>query len=588
MPSFLEVLSLLIVIYPTNGQIVDCEGNCACPTTVSDTTCTLNCDGKDRCKDAKLKCRTGDPCEIRCNGESSCEGNSVIDASGATDVTVSCIGTNACKGNTKINCGTASCSLSCDDSTSCEGSNINTGAATRFSCTGLCSSAPDPFVLTTDAPTHTTSNPTAPPSLTPTKTPTMTPTKTPTMTPTKTPTMTPTKTPTIIPTFSPTKTPTMTPTLSPITTSTAVETTTSTTEQIRTINATDMTSTQASTVITTTSAFYTTTIEPTSIVTSTTTDNTMSTDPMYTTHYEPTADETRTSRLVATETVFETSKQRSLEQHTKQKSFLSTNPIWYLLIASAGLIVLGSIMCFCAIHFYYKRLKIIDELPQDNAMKQEPKDDEEDGANQGSNTTVDGDKEITDPGAVALPESVSKAEQHTPSGDSTQTSAITVVVVAETNGAINLSESDDTHDTHTGSSDSSSSSSSSDSNCDSDTDSGSAQLYSDYTQAAPASSNASSDGSIPIPVCLPHGAYTMVHQIPPQVSPQISPQMRYQVPYQMPPPMARPMSRLFVPHPLAMSSYLPPPPPPPQNAVPPPLVVSSSVPQSSQSLPVKF
>eukprot|EP01084_Bolivina_argentea_P112593 200803_1 len=118
-------LFAIVIIYRINSQSITCNGNCSCPTAPTGTTCTLNCGEYEICKDSTLTCRVGDPCIINCNGLNSCEGNSVIDGTGASDVSVNCEGEIACKGNTIINCGTSSCAISCGNSTSCEYTTVN-------------------------------------------------------------------------------------------------------------------------------------------------------------------------------------------------------------------------------------------------------------------------------------------------------------------------------------------------------------------------------------------------------------------------------------------------------------------------------
>merc|ERR1719334_587815 len=101
MATLSRVVILTFLLHQTHSQSVTCNGDCKCPSSASGSKCTLNCIGKEQCKDAKLECRAGDPCEIKCDGSSSCEGNTRIDGSAATDVTVSCSGRDACKGNTR-------------------------------------------------------------------------------------------------------------------------------------------------------------------------------------------------------------------------------------------------------------------------------------------------------------------------------------------------------------------------------------------------------------------------------------------------------------------------------------------------------
>eukprot|EP01083_Nonionella_stella_P204788 746276_1 len=169
-------LFAIAIIYQTNSQSITCNGNCNCPTSPTGTTCTLNCDGVDQCKDNTLTCRVGDPCIINCIGSNSCGGNAVIDASGATDVNINCQGSNACKGNTVINCGTSSCAISCETSTSCETTTVNAPHATSLLCTGSCGSITAPFAITTHSPTVITTKYPSKNPISPTNIPTLSPT----------------------------------------------------------------------------------------------------------------------------------------------------------------------------------------------------------------------------------------------------------------------------------------------------------------------------------------------------------------------------------------------------------------------------
>eukprot|EP01083_Nonionella_stella_P068909 183277_1 len=108
MMSILTILSLLVLIHQTNTQTVNCNGDCSCPASSSVRTCTLkfvfsklipqkqfmhsltySCIGMHQCLDATLKCRADDPCIVTCAGGWSCR-NTEIDASAATDVSITC------------------------------------------------------------------------------------------------------------------------------------------------------------------------------------------------------------------------------------------------------------------------------------------------------------------------------------------------------------------------------------------------------------------------------------------------------------------------------------------------------------------
>eukprot|EP01083_Nonionella_stella_P145363 455327_1 len=72
---------ILGLLSPTEStDSVNCIGDCACPQTSSPATCTLNCDGKNQCKDRTMKCRSGDHISNNSTGESACEGNNNLDA----------------------------------------------------------------------------------------------------------------------------------------------------------------------------------------------------------------------------------------------------------------------------------------------------------------------------------------------------------------------------------------------------------------------------------------------------------------------------------------------------------------------------
>merc|ERR1719445_1478793 len=81
---------------------------------------TIDCVGKDSCKDDTVECGAVDTCIINCDGESSCGGNTVIF------------------------CGSGLCYLSClEDDTACEDTTVVLGEATGFLCEGYCNRGED-------------------------------------------------------------------------------------------------------------------------------------------------------------------------------------------------------------------------------------------------------------------------------------------------------------------------------------------------------------------------------------------------------------------------------------------------------------
>ena len=133
---------------------------------------------EDICKEKRLNCRAGDPCEIRCDAKATCSAGTIIDASASTDVTIICDGDDACKDDINIKCGTGNCQLQCQGRTSCiDWGKIDVSKSKSFQCIGNCpQSLPSPFIRT-ESPT---SNPTTMPTRYPTRYPTMIPTTSPT------------------------------------------------------------------------------------------------------------------------------------------------------------------------------------------------------------------------------------------------------------------------------------------------------------------------------------------------------------------------------------------------------------------------
>lgn len=197
----LGLLISIVIIHGGNCDTVNCSGNCECPSqnTAIGETCTLNCIGSsDQCIDDTLKCRTGDPCVVICQGDVACGGNFELEANGATDgmlnyisnkitaiikqisiVTISCLGDEACKDN-RMECGTGACSIVCGSESCNEETTVIIGTATEFQCSGDCNPSMNNAQFTkepTPSPTQPTDNPTLVPT---TAQPTISPTSSPT------------------------------------------------------------------------------------------------------------------------------------------------------------------------------------------------------------------------------------------------------------------------------------------------------------------------------------------------------------------------------------------------------------------------
>jgi len=135
-----------------DGHIVNCtrEEDCECGEDVSE--CTLNCIGEDQCKDIEISCNEVDLCYINCIGNNACAGNTEIDGTDASTVSLFCDGKDACKGNVELYCGEGDCSISCVNATSCESIDIDAEDASSFTCSGYCDVSddiPDSFTPST-------------------------------------------------------------------------------------------------------------------------------------------------------------------------------------------------------------------------------------------------------------------------------------------------------------------------------------------------------------------------------------------------------------------------------------------------------
>merc|ERR1712154_456700 len=118
-------------------------------------TCTINCEGKDACKDGVVECNNdGFDCfvyfgefagssvtiqgpidsalEVTCFGDKSCEGSTSINAFDSTDLTVDCFGAEACKGNIQLNFGYGVGTLKCTgEPDACQGAGAQPGTTTK-------------------------------------------------------------------------------------------------------------------------------------------------------------------------------------------------------------------------------------------------------------------------------------------------------------------------------------------------------------------------------------------------------------------------------------------------------------------------
>eukprot|EP01083_Nonionella_stella_P005396 15578_1 len=141
-PCHLAIITLTFIlqIHHIPAQLVTCDGgDCSCPPSTSEETCTLECGTVDICKEETLTCRPGNPCLILCNAKASCSSGTFINASYATDVTVVCGAEDSCKDHLEIRCGIGDCLLQCDEQTSCANpGNIVTTDARSFGCIGTC------------------------------------------------------------------------------------------------------------------------------------------------------------------------------------------------------------------------------------------------------------------------------------------------------------------------------------------------------------------------------------------------------------------------------------------------------------------
>lgn len=82
-------------------------------------------------------------CYINCIGNNACAGNTEIDGSEASTVSLYCEGKDSCKGNVEFACGDGDCSLNCVNATSCESIDVDADEASSFGCTGYCDVSED-------------------------------------------------------------------------------------------------------------------------------------------------------------------------------------------------------------------------------------------------------------------------------------------------------------------------------------------------------------------------------------------------------------------------------------------------------------
>ena len=111
------------------------------------------------CKEGTLKCRSGDPCIVKCTGKSSCSSGTTIKGGSATDVTVKCTAEDGCKDNVDIRCGTGHCVLKCNGKASCDQfGSLDLDKALSFECIGSdCPATVTALEFTAERPLYTLS-----------------------------------------------------------------------------------------------------------------------------------------------------------------------------------------------------------------------------------------------------------------------------------------------------------------------------------------------------------------------------------------------------------------------------------------------
>merc|ERR1712176_113493 len=97
-----------------------------------------DCGREDICKEERLYCRAGTPCEILCDAKATCSSGTILYADTATDVTLLCGAEDSCK-DIRVSCGTGDCKLECDGSKSCiDWGSIDVSSSTSWQCIGNC------------------------------------------------------------------------------------------------------------------------------------------------------------------------------------------------------------------------------------------------------------------------------------------------------------------------------------------------------------------------------------------------------------------------------------------------------------------
>jgi hypothetical protein len=99
-----------------------CNGGC------ENGTCSIVCNGKDACKDAKVECPDGMDCDILCHGEASCQDAQLVCPETHQSCDITCIGKASCKGNTSFRCSDyGDCQLYCDKEDACQDADLSCG-----------------------------------------------------------------------------------------------------------------------------------------------------------------------------------------------------------------------------------------------------------------------------------------------------------------------------------------------------------------------------------------------------------------------------------------------------------------------------
>ena len=111
----------------------------SCPPACSrceQATCVIECTGASGCSGAPVVCPAGMPCEVKCNGPSSC--GMGVDCTAASACTIVCSKNSSC--GSVLQCGEGRCDIECSGDSSCQGGIQCGGAcACDTACTGASS-----------------------------------------------------------------------------------------------------------------------------------------------------------------------------------------------------------------------------------------------------------------------------------------------------------------------------------------------------------------------------------------------------------------------------------------------------------------